>query len=218
MIRNELQDYLTSVYPFSGIESESKLSGKITIRFDLIEKSDEDLDKISIASADRASLLFSELFPNNVSSFWILIYEYATELEERVQTDYLYKHFTEEVFSEFYNEMEIIDANWVHDEMNANGIPGQQESRIIIGKITTKDLDLNSIFLGIANHDNELEPFITQYVYFFEESRKVGFHMADSHGCFLWSDDPVVLKPVYDKYYEWISKDTKEDLIEFFGD
>jgi len=212
MLRQELQTYLDSVYPFPTIDSEHSLCGRISITFDLHESHESELSDNATSATERSFIIFNDLFDNPDNILWLLVYEYVED-SFFPSTDYLYKQFSPEGSTEFYNKTEIINSrSFIPDTELLEKV----EAKILVGKLSIKDINVKNILNGIANRENGLEPIISQSVYFFEPKEKVGFHMYDDRGCYIWSDDPNRIRHIYKERIKWINEFAIEDIKEFF--
>jgi Domain of unknown function (DUF3885) len=212
MLRQELQKYLDSIYPFSKIATEHSLSGRVTVRFDLLENDEaEQEDKVKSAT-ERALTIFNDLFENIDNTIWLLSYEYIDD-NFFPQSDYIYKQFPTSDLNEFYSEIETVNSRTF---ITGTDRFEQVKAKITVGRFPVKSVDIRNILNGIANRDNGLEPIITQSVYFFDSNQKIGFHMYDDRGCYIWSDDSSRIKHIYNNRIKWINEFEMEDVKDYF--
>jgi len=216
MLRQELQSHLDKVYPFSKIDTEHTLCGKVTIRFELGDDFDNGSSERVNQATERALTIFNEIFEGSNDTLWVLIYEYQGEDIFTGSNEYLYQQFQTEKFKHFYNELELVNSSHFLEDQNGNEVFEKIKAKIIIGKLEKNEIKIKDIFCGIANREMGLEPIINQSIYFLTASAEKGFHMYDDRGCFIWSDIPGKIKDIYVRRNDWISDYTREDVDEFF--
>jgi hypothetical protein len=215
-IRHELQDYLSRYFPHMKIDTEHTLAGQITIRFNSAENDFLETDERINQAVKRGSLIFQKLFEKTNHPLWIIAYEYVGDEMFEYQSDYLFKQFTLEHTSDFVTNEESINSRMILRDEFGNEVLEKAEAKITIGKAYYRNIKFDSILHAIANKENGLVPVVGQSVYFFDPINHTGFHMYDDQGIFVWANEACKLLDIYNKYGEWISDYTKEDIDAFF--
>jgi hypothetical protein len=203
MLRQELQLYFNSVYPYAKIDSENTIEGQIHIRFDLGGRHENGTIERVKQATDRAVTLFNDTFPNQESEIWVLIYEYPEPNFYNASNEYLHQQFPSEVFNKFYNQLEQSDED-------------ETQKRIIIGRIPIKDINIKNILNAIANTEMGFEPKIDQRIYFIDPLTDKAFQMYDDRGCFIWSDHPDKIRDIYNKRNKWIVDYHRPEIDSYF--
>lgn len=217
MLRQELQSYFDRVYLGSQIEIQDSLVGKIHIRFELGGEELENGTKERVTQAtDRAFTIFNDIFNDFLDEIFILIYEYQDENIFKSSNDYLHKQFSSDSFNEFYNQLEIINTGYFTTDENGNDVLEKDEVRIIIGKLSVKDMNVKNILNGIANTEMGFNPAINQRIFFFDPSTDKAFQMYDDRGCFVWSDTADKIRDIYIKRNDWIVEYHKPEIEKYF--
>ena len=212
MLRQELQKYLDSVFPFPKIDTEHSLSGRVTVRFDLLDNHEAELKDKAKSATERSLIIFNDLFDNIDNIIWFLSYDYVDD-NFFPPSDYIYKQFHTSDLKEFYSEIETVNSRTF---ITGTDRFEQVKAKITIGRSPVKSVDIRNILSGIANRDNGLEPVITQSTYFFDSDQKIGFHMHDDRGCYIWSDNPSRIRHIYNNRVKWINKLEMEDVKQHF--
>jgi hypothetical protein len=216
MLRQELQSYLERVYPYSKIDTEHTLGGKVHIRFELGEGKENGTDERVKQSTDRALIIFNETFTDLTNEIFILIYEYQVENIFNASNDYLHKQFPTDSFKKFYNQMEIVNTRNFTTDNNGNEVLEKDEVRIIIGKLPLKDINVKNILNGIANTEMGFDQGIDQRIFFFDPSTDKAFQMYDDRGCYVWSDEADKIRDIYIKRNDWIAEYHRPEIEEYF--
>lgn len=216
MLRQELQSYLERVYPYSKIDTEHTLGGKVHIRFELGEGKENGTDERVKQSTDRALIIFNETFTDLTNEIFILIYEYQGENIFNAPNDYLHKQFPTNSFKKFYNQLETVNTRNFTTDKNGNEVLEKDEVRIIIGKLPIKDINVKNILNGIANTEMGFDPGIDQRIFFFDPSTDKAFQMHDDRGCYVWSDNADKIRDIYIKRNEWIAEYHRPEIEEYF--
>jgi len=203
MLRQELQLYFNSVYPYAKIDSEHTIEGQINIRFDLGGKYKNGTAERVKQATDRALTLFDDTFPNQDHEIWVLIYEYPEPNFFNASNEYLHQQFPSELFNKFYNQFEQSDED-------------ETQKRIIIGRIPIKDINIKNILNAIANTEMGFEPKIDQRIYFIDPLTDKAFQMYDDRGCFIWSDHADKIRSIYNKRNEWIVDYHRPEIDSYF--
>ncbi len=203
LLRQNLQLYFNSVYPFAKIESEHTIERQIHIRFDLGGNHKNGTSKRVKQATDRAVTLFNDTFTNQDNEIWVLIYEYPEPNFYKVTNEYLHQQFPSELFNEFYNQLEQADED-------------ETQKRIIIGKLPVKDIEIKNILNAIANTEMGFEPKINQQIFFIDSLTDKAFQMYDDRGCFVWSDNADKIRNIYVKRNKWIVDYHKPEIDSYF--
>ena len=66
------------------------------------------------------------------------------------------------------------------------------------------DIRYGALLQAICNQDMGKNPMVTYPVYFVNETKGTIFYVYDDRGCDLVGVDIEVLRPVYERYHEWI--------------
>ena len=202
MLKQELQLYFNSVYPYAKIDTEHTIGGQIHIRFDLGGKHKNGTIKRVKQATDRAITLFNDTFPNRENEIWLLIYEYPEPNFYNASNEYLHNQFPSELFHKFYNQLEQVD---------------EVKKKLIIGKLPVKDIKIESILKAIANTEMGFEPKIDQRIFFIDPSTDRGFQMYDDRGCIIWSDNADKIRNVYVKRNKWVVNYHRPEIDGYFA-
>ena len=217
MLRQELQTYFDRVYCYSKIDTEHTLGGQVHIRFELggeeLENGTEERVK---QATDRALTIFNETFNDPTHEIFILIYEYQGENIFNASNDYLHKQFPDDKFKQFYNQLETVNTSYFTSDINGNDILEKDEVRIIIGKLSVKDIKVKNILNGIANTEMGFDPGIDQRIFFFDPTTDKAFQMYDDRGCYVWSDKADKIRDIYIKRNDWIVEYHRPEIEEYF--
>lgn len=215
-MKEELQKYLDSIYPYSRIETEHSLGGQVHIRFELGgEKENGTTERVNQA-VERAKILFDDVFNNCQNEIWILIYEYEGENIYNASNSYLHEQFPKNLFSKFYNKKEKINSRFFIIDEDGNEIAEQSEVRIIIGKIQVSKIKVENILTGIANVEMGFKPGIDQRIFFFEPKSNIAFQMYDDRGCYIWSNKAETIKEIYLERNSWIVDYHRPEIDKYF--
>ena len=216
-LRQELQSYFDTVYPYSKVDTEHTLGGQIEIRFELggDEFENATIERVNQAT-DRALTLFYDTFENLDKDIWVLIYEYEGENIFNASNEYLHKQFPTDSFARFYNKLEQVNTRYIITDKNGNDILEQQEQRVIVGKLPVKDIDIKGILIGITNTEMGFEPSISQCIYFFDFLTDKAFHIYDDRGCFVWSNSADKIRSIYMRRNDWIVDYHRLEIDEYF--
>lgn len=216
MLRQELQQYLDRVYPGSKIDTEHTLGGQVHIRFELGEGKDNGTIERVTQSTDRAMTIFNETFQDPTNEIFVLIYEYQGESPFKSSNDYLHKQFPADTFTKFYNQLETVNTRFISTDEDGNDTLDQDEVRIIIGKLSAKDINVKNILNGIANTEMGFDPGISQRVFFLNPLSDKAFQMYDDRGCYVWSDKADKIRDLYIKRNDWIVDYHRPDIDKYF--
>jgi hypothetical protein len=217
MLRQELQSYFDRVYPNSKIETENTIGGQVHIRFELGGKTFENgtIERVNQAT-ERAVKLFNDTFENPKNLIWILIYEYNEPNAFNAYNEYLYRQFSTEKFSEFYNQLEQVNTRILTTDKDRNDVFEKTDVRIIIGKLRVEEINVVNILSGIANTEMGFDPAIEQTIYFFDPLTNKAFQMYDDRGCYVWSDNANKIRDIYINRNEWIVEYHRPEIDEYF--
>lgn len=80
-----------------------------------------------------------------------------------------------------------------------------------------KEVNVEKILLGIANNEMGFEPKTTQNVYFFNPKSNSLFYMYDDRGCLVYNVDASKIKPLYERYNDWIVDFHRKEIDEYFA-
>ncbi|AEV33115.1 hypothetical protein Oweho_2141 [Owenweeksia hongkongensis DSM 17368] len=242
--RSEFQAYLDRVNSYSKIVTPHSIFGDIHIRFELggdtrfkiIRNGVEvewwndrrrmtKIDKVNyknhikerVSQATfRATTLFNETFNDPESEIWVLIYEYEEGLFNN-GNNFLLNLFSPNLLNRFYDNTEQVETQMMTEHQDGSFTFDKVEARIVIGKVKVKDIKTEEILNGIANNEMGLEPSISQTVYFLDPSTNRGFYMYDDRGCYVWSDTPDKITPLYHKRNEWIVNYHRPEIDKYFN-
>ena len=216
-LRQELQSYFDTTYPYSKIDTEHTLGGQIEIRFELGGEEFENatVERVNHAT-DRAVTLFNETFENPDKDIWILIYEYEGENIFNASNEYLHKQFPTDSFLKFYNQPEQVNTRYFTKAEKGNDVPKKQEERVIVGKLPAKEINIKGILTGIINTEMGFEPCINQCIYFFDTLTDKAFHIYDDRGCFVWSDSADKIRNIHLRRNDWIVDYHRKEIDEYF--
>ncbi len=203
LLRQDLQLYFNSVYPYAKIATEHTILGQIHIRLDLGGEHKNGTIKSVKQATDRAVTLFNDTFPNQENEIWVLIYEYPESNFYNASNEYLHRQFPSELFDKFYNQLE--EAN--EDEV---------QKRIIIGKLPVKDIEIKNILNAIANTEMGFEPKIDQQIFFINPLTNTAFQMYNDRGCFIWSNNADKIRDIYVKRNKWIVDYHRLEIDSYF--
>lgn len=215
MLRQELQSYLDSVYPYSKIDTEHTLFGQVHIRFELGGELQNGTKKRVTQATERALTIFNETFNDPAHEIFILIYEYVEGIFNS-PNDYLHKQFPEDRFKKFYNQLEAINTCETLRDESGNNEPERIEARIIIGKLPVNEINVKNILNGIANSEMGFAPRIDQTVYFFDPFTDRAFQMYDDRGCFVWSDEADKIRDIFINRNDWIVEYHRPTIEAYF--
>jgi Domain of unknown function (DUF3885) len=204
ILREKLQSYFNSIYPYAKIATEHTIEGQIHIRFDLGGKHKNGTVKRIKQATDRAVTLFKDTFPNQNNEIWVLIYEYSEPNFYNATNEYLHQQFPSELFDKFYNQLEQADED-------------ERQKRVIIGKLPVKDIEIKNILNAIANTEMGFEPKIDQRVYFINPLTDKAFQMYDDRGCFIWSDNADKIRNIYEERNKWIVDYHRPEIDGYFA-
>jgi hypothetical protein len=93
--------------------------------------------------------------------------------------------------------LETVNTGYFTTDKKGNDVLEKDEVRIIIGKLTIKDININNILNGIANTEMGFESVIAQNIHFFNPSTDKAFQMYDDRGCYVWSDNADKIRDIY---------------------
>lgn len=217
IIRQEFERYFAEKYPFSRIDTEHTLSGKVTIRFNVSENESLDTENRIVQAIKRGTLIWHELFGKSKNSICVIIYEYTDEEIVKYKPEYLFQQFNSSSSNEFVSSDEAVNSRMIIGiDQNGNEVFEKVMAKITIGKVDLQSVNIENILLGIANRDNSLDPIIGQSVYFLNPTNDTAFHFPDDRGFFIWAYNANHLRKIYDDHITWISEDTKEDIEPYF--
>jgi len=217
MLREDLQKYFDKIYPYSKVDTEHTLGGQVHIRFELGGEELENGTSERVNQAvERACTLFNDAFTNKDNKIWVLIYEYEGENIFNASNEYLHQQFPQKRFTEFYNQKEKVVSRYFTTDENGNDIPEEDEVRIIIGKISTSEINVEGILRGIANTEMGFKPAIDQTIFFFDPTSNKAFQMYDDRGCFIWSNEADTIRDIYIKRNKWIVDYHRPEIDEYF--
>lgn len=216
MLRQELQSYFNSVYPYSKIDTEHSLGGQVHIRFELGGNlNNGTIERIKQAT-ERAITIFNDTFQNPDNEIWVVIYESQGESFFNTSNDYLYQQFPADRFVNFYNQLEIVKTrNFTKDDCG-NDVLEKAVERIIIGNLPVKEINAKNIFIGITNLEMGFDPGIGQSVFFFDPMTDRAFHMYDDRGCYVWSNKADKIRDIYLKRNDWIVDYHRPEIDAYF--
>jgi len=215
MLRENLQKYFDSVYPYSRVDTEHTLGGQVHIRFELGGELKSGTTERVNQAVERACTLFSDTFSNSENEIWVLIYEYKENIFN-ASNEYLHQQFPKKRFKEFYNKKENIITRFFTTDENGNTVPKKDEVRIIIGKLPSSEINIKGVLRGIANLEMGLEPAIDQRIFFFDETSNKAFQMYDDRGCYIWSNEADTIRAIYLKRNKWIVDDHRPEINKYF--
>ena len=205
MQRKELQLYFDRVYPHSKIDTVHTHGGQVHLRFELggEELENGTIERVKQAT-ERALAIFQDTFTNPNNEIWILTYEYQDQQLFNGSKEFLYKQFSPGSFDNFYNALEPVNTCYSTKDDKGNDVLEQVETKITIGKLPLKDINIKNILYGIANLEMGFEPAIDQEIYFFDPLTDRAFQMYDDRGCCVWSDKADKIRDIYIKHSDWI--------------
>jgi len=216
MLRQELQSYFDRVYPDSKIDTEHTLGGQVHIRFELGADNENGTIQRVNQSKDRALTVFNETFTDPKQEIFIIIYENQGENIFNDSNEYLHKQFPKEKFNKFYNQLESVNTSHYTPDECGNDILENDKTRIIIGKLPVKDININNILKAIANTEMGFDPYIDQRIFFFDPLTDKAFQMYDDRGCYVWSDKADKIRDIYIKHNDWIVEYHRPEIEKYF--
>lgn len=214
MLRQELQSYFDRVYPYSVIDTEHTIGGQVHIRFELGGEvfKNGTIERVNQAT-DRAIILFNDTFDNPENTIWVLIYDYSAS---NAKNNYLYKQFPVEEFKTFYNQLEQVNTRMLVPITEDKEIFETTDARIIIGKVSVKQINAENIIRGIVNNEMGFKPAINQAVHFIDPLTDKSFHIYDDRGCYIWSDKADKIRDIYIKRNDWIVDYHRPEIDKYF--
>ncbi len=215
MLRESFKNYLNKFYPNSSITIEHSIGGKISLRFELGDNfNNGTLERVE-NSVSKAKTLVNEAF-DRTNKIWFLCYDYLGIDLFGEASEYLYKLFPNNIFSNFYHSKEIVTTRFFETNELGESIPEKTDALITIGLIEFNQINFDSIFRGIANREMGFEPNISQSVFFFDYQSDKGFHMYDDRGCYIWSNTPNEIKDLFVKRKDWLVEDYEKLTSKYF--
>ncbi len=126
----------------------------------------------------------------------------------------------EEIFTKYIKDKELIKQincleleKYYEDNSELSGIIYQN---ILLCNI--ESIDYIGILKAISYQDFDIEPYITDAVFFINPYKHIIFYMYDDRGMDLIAENKEALLPLYQKYSNWILSYDKERIDKIFMD
>lgn len=184
------ETYRNKTYPESDLYDYQSHGGKHFLRFELGDKLPNNTQERVKQACYRAYTLFQEIFKDKNEPLWILAYEFIDDTE-------IWK-----TYNPYFHT--LIPSNKDQHIGRTTSPYSTSNIKVTITQLSQNDFDISPIIMGIANLEMGFEPAISQRIYFFSPSMQTIFYMYDDRGCLIWAEDRAVLKPILDKYDDWI--------------
>ncbi|WP_271785313.1 DUF3885 domain-containing protein [Aquimarina algiphila] len=196
----------------------NSINGKFNLRFEL---GGEILENGTIERVNQAVTRATEIYKQAIGNgeLIVAIEEYETEyfdkekrnkgyLSELLPLDKLIKF--KGPFGQSYYEIDELGnriEQVAEDELHCD---------LLIGKLIIDEESINKIIRGRANLEMGFDPAISQDIYYYSISNKVGFRIYDDRGCDVWSNDKEKLRPIYESLNNWILDYNRPEIDEYF--
>ena len=207
----EFIEYLQQNFDQSTLSpEESRIFSTYHLRFELGDPFKNGTKERVDQSTYRAKILFENFFKQEDQA-WLLIksWKYRSDnvkefysstegyLQQQIKSlsslEILQREKTIEEFSEALNNngvMEMTDFTTTHvQKVLCQGV---------------SNINYENILRGIANLEMGFKPSIGEHIYFINRKSNIVFFMYDDRGCLLFSRNKNKLKPIYEKYSEWL--------------
>jgi len=182
------------------------------LRFDLQDEYiSTDNDKYFVEVIRRATSIFETVFEPSEKLF-IVFKDYRNRREKIRYANYVFKQIDKLENNEIYYTREkfVYSAN---DEYNIGLVC------LIANRINYKN-----ILTAIGNTDFEKRQprldkrgvFTCKEIYFVNIDKRLIFHMYDDRGLDIIASDKEILRPIYEKYNDWILDYDREQIDKQF--
>jgi hypothetical protein len=207
---NEFVEYLKNHFDQSDLSHEEfNIFSKFHLRFELGDglknRSKERVDQ----STYRAKTLFEEFFKADDDA-WLLVksFRYKSDISNFFSPTAGYLQSQIKNFSSL-NKFEREKTIEEFDEaLNDDGVIEMTDfTTTHIQEVVCQsvgDIAYENIFRGIANLEMGFDPSIGEAIYIINRKTNVAFYMYDDRGCLVFSNSREALKPIYDKYNDWL--------------
>ena len=217
MPRQELEAYLSRVYPGSRLDANYTLGGKVRIRCELGAGNANGTQSRVQQAAHRATTLFKEAFPDPQSEIFVVIYDWhGQHLWTASSQDYLSLQFPAHRYAAFYKETVLMYTRSGTRDTSGIFVQDRSNADLVIGRLPIQEINVQNIMQGLAGLEMGAAPGIPQQVFFYHPSSDRGFQMYDDRGCYIWSDHPDKLREIYLRRKDWIPDFHKAEIAAYF--
>ncbi|QGQ93781.1 DUF3885 domain-containing protein [Paenibacillus psychroresistens] len=189
----EINEYLQEKFPNFWSDT--------NIRFELGEPYRNGSKQRLLQVNRRVSMIFEELFkPEDYIYVYIKDWAgYEDPMFGNTTPNYLYDLLEGKSLETGIG----IDLDEDEDE---NGISievkNEYQIKILFGLVSS--FPSKKIFEGISHYEQGKEPAIGQKIYFINKEKNILFHMYDDRGCIAHTLSKEDIRPLYDKYNDWL--------------
>jgi len=207
---DEFLEYLQNHFNQSDLSyDEFNISSTFHLRFELGDALENGSTKRVVQSTYRAKTLFDEFFKADDDA-WLIIksWQYRGDIKEQYSsTDgYLKKQImnysTLNVLNREKTIEEFDEALTDDGTMEMTDFTTAHRQEVVCQKVN--NITFENIFRGIANLEMGIAPSIGETVYIINRRINVAFHMYDDRGCLIFADSREILKPIFEKYNDWL--------------
>jgi len=195
---------------FAGLKLEVPLfyEWKYGLRFDLQnERNDTKFcssDKYFAEVVRRASMLFEATFDSSDMLFFV-----CTEFQYRKRKIKLTNFAFRQINNLEKNEVYRTKETWRYEP--------QKNFNVAFIYLTANRINYKNILTAIGNAASSRLPSLDhKNIFFVNVSKKLIFHMYDDRGLDIIASDKETLRPIYNKYNDWILDYPREQIDEQF--
>jgi hypothetical protein len=189
----EIHEYLQENFP--------NFWSDINIRFELGEPYPNGSKQRLLQVNRRISMIFEELFkPEDYIYVYIKDWAgYEDPMFGNTTPNYLYDLLEGK-------SLETGIGFELEEDEDENGISievkNEYQIKILFGLVSS--FPYKKIFEGISHYEQGKEPSIGQKIYFINKEKNILFHMYDDRGCIAHTLSKEDIRPLYDKYNDWL--------------
>ncbi|MNL16190.1 hypothetical protein D3C87_1372190 [compost metagenome] len=213
-ILKEYKQFLRTNFKELRLKKPLLYSWDFGLRFDLqIDKN--DTEEYFQEVTKRASTIFRDVF-NDSDNIFLVYMDYKYRRQKIRVSNFTFKQIKNLLHTEitYSKRLRLYEAQDRFDVRN-----------MAIIKLTTERISYKNILTAIANNDfssrkprlDDNSIFTNKEVYFINIDTKLIFHMYDDRGLELIAADKESLRPIYQKYNEWILNYDREKIETLFA-
>lgn len=161
---------------------------------------------------DRALGIYKALHAQNDDLYVVTMAHFLNVSKGKVNKLNLYKRFIND--KSVLKRLNLDEIPNIFAE-EGEAIPGDHTYRYSV-KCKTHEVRHIPLIKAICNHEVGLKPRIYQRVYFINITTGTIFHIYDDRGCDVISESSSALRPLFDRFNDWILDYDRERINSVF--
>jgi hypothetical protein len=199
-LHSQLHDYLDHAFPGITAGGEPDPASYPHIRLELGGDLPNATGARVVQATNRALTVFHAAFGDPAAPLFVLAYEYAGPQLFEGTKDYL---------------LQLLAAESIPPGMADETIDGETLTTYTFC-LPAASPAIPAMLHAIANNEMGFDPALNQRIYFFDPATDRAFMMYDDRGCYIWSNEPAKVAPIYWQYKDWVPEYHREEIASFF--